>query len=282
MPTVQTNDIETYYERAGDGPPMVLAHGAGFDHRWWEPQVEALREDYELIRYDLRGHGRTRSSGDWHQYEMGLYALDLHRLVGRLGLDRPIVVGHSLGGMFLPTFAARYPESLRGMVLADAQVTPGEGVREWLFGNVLHPAIILVNRLFGLDWAESLQATIGKLLADDGEDRPGERDGDPAAYRESVSALHEREEVTRVQRGLRRFSRPPLETVTVPTLGVYGSLGRDLMGPTERGLATSVRDIRTHEVGDAGHMLTWTHAGECNRLLAEFAERVFEPDGTYI
>lgn len=277
MPSVRTNDIETHYERTGDGPPVVMAHGAGHDHRWWEPQVEALREDYEVITYDLRGHGRTGGEGDWHQYEMGLYALDLQRLVQRLDLDAPLVVGHSLGGMFLPEFAARYPDSVRGLVLADAQVTPGHGVKDWFFTNVAHPAVILVNRVFGLDRAEALQKAIGKLLADDDDDEhPAEADAELAAYRESVSEFHEREEVTRVQRGLRRFAGGPVEEITVPTLGVYGSLEREMMARNAEALALQHQSAEVEEVTDAGHLLTWTHADAFNEALLEFAGQVFD------
>ncbi|WP_276261362.1 alpha/beta fold hydrolase [Haloglomus litoreum] len=277
MPSVQTNDIETHYERTGDGPPVVMAHGAGYDHRWWEPQVEALAEQYEVITYDLRGHGRTGGGGDWHQYEMGLYALDLYRLVERLELDEPLVVGHSLGGMFLPEFAARYPDSVRGLVLADAQVTPGEGVGNWFFGNVVHPAVIMVNRVFGLDRAEALQEAIGRLLADDDdEERPADEDAELAAYQESVSERHEREEVTRVQRGLRRFAGGPVDEVTVPTLGVYGSLERKMMARNAEALSLQHGTATIEEIADAGHLLTWTHAKAFNEELVAFADRVFD------
>jgi pimeloyl-ACP methyl ester carboxylesterase len=279
MPSIQTNDVETYYERSGEGPTVVMAHGAGFDHRWWEPQVEALVENYEVVTYDLRGHGRTGGGADWHQYEMPLYATDLHRLIERLGLEEPLIVGHSLGGMFLPEFAARYPESLRGLVLADVQVKPGEGLDEWFFRNVVHPAVILTTRFLGVDRAEELQAVIARLFADDDDGPPGDADEDLAAYRESVGEYHERGEVTRVQRGLRRFSRAPLDDITVPTLGVYESLERDLMAPNERELAAVVADVETREIPDAGHMLTWTEAEAFNEALCSFLERVCRRNG---
>jgi pimeloyl-ACP methyl ester carboxylesterase len=59
MPTVRTNDIETYYERRGEGPPVVFVHGAIVDHSQWDPQLDALSGDYTTVAYDVRGHGRT-------------------------------------------------------------------------------------------------------------------------------------------------------------------------------------------------------------------------------
>lgn len=64
MPTVRSNDIETYYEQRGDGPPIVFVHGAIVDHSQWEPQLEGLSDEYTTIGYDVRGHGRTGGSVD--------------------------------------------------------------------------------------------------------------------------------------------------------------------------------------------------------------------------
>jgi pimeloyl-ACP methyl ester carboxylesterase len=49
VPTLATNDIETYYERAGSGPPVVFVHGGWLDRRTWTPQVEAFADEYEVI-----------------------------------------------------------------------------------------------------------------------------------------------------------------------------------------------------------------------------------------
>lgn len=274
MPTVRTNDVATYYEREGEGPPVVMAHGAGYDHRWWEPQVEALRDDYELTTYDLRGHGRTGGGGNWRSYPMQLYALDLHRLIEALDLDRPVVVGHSLGGMFLPAFATTYPDATRGLVLADAQVTDEVGLRERLVGNVLTPALILTNRLFGLDRAQQVAEAVGRLLADEDDPEP-EIDDALAAYQESVQERQDRPEMTRIQRGLRRFEGARLEELSVPTLGVYADLKRDLMADNAAALVGRAPDAEIEEVSDAGHLFTWTEPEAFNEALRGFLERVY-------
>jgi len=62
MPRVTTNGVETYYERRGDGPPVVCIHGLVLDHRMWYPQVAALEDEYELVTYDYRGHGNSEAS----------------------------------------------------------------------------------------------------------------------------------------------------------------------------------------------------------------------------
>jgi hypothetical protein len=91
VPTIQTNDVETYYERRGEGPPIVFVHGAWVDHRLWTPQVEALGDDYEVIAYDVRGHGKTGGS-EGRRYTIERFAADLKALVDALDLDRPTIV----------------------------------------------------------------------------------------------------------------------------------------------------------------------------------------------
>lgn len=122
MPTIQTNDITTWYDRTGEGMPIVFVHGAWTDHQMWEPQVEALADDYEVIAYDVQGHGRTGGSAE-EQCTAELFATDLRALINGLDLDRPVLCGLSLGGMIGQTYAARYPDKLRGLILTDTAVS---------------------------------------------------------------------------------------------------------------------------------------------------------------
>ena len=96
MPTVRTNDIETYYERRGSGPPLVFVHAAILDHAQWDPQVDALSDQYTTVAYDVRGHGRTGGSAR-NRYSIDLFADDLDALITALDLDDPVVVGLSTG-----------------------------------------------------------------------------------------------------------------------------------------------------------------------------------------
>ena len=87
MPSIQTNDIHTYYDRRGDGPPLVFIHGAILDHAQWEPQLERLSESYTTIAYDVRGHGRTGGSAK-ESYSIDLFGEDV--LCVELGTERTV------------------------------------------------------------------------------------------------------------------------------------------------------------------------------------------------
>jgi pimeloyl-ACP methyl ester carboxylesterase len=104
-----------HYSRRGNGPPVVLAHGVLDSGPCWSRVAEALERDYELIAYDARFHGRSDAPGDnaWHGVD------DFVGLVGALGLDRPVAIGHSLGAATVAGALAAQPDLLRAAVLAD-------------------------------------------------------------------------------------------------------------------------------------------------------------------
>jgi 3-oxoadipate enol-lactonase len=111
------NGITQYYARAGDGPPVVLIHALGLDHRMWGPQIERLANAGRVIAYDARGHGQTDvTSGP---YAMADFAEDLAGLLDALGVEAAHLVGISMGGMIAQEFALTRPHRVRSLVLAD-------------------------------------------------------------------------------------------------------------------------------------------------------------------
>lgn len=118
MPVIQTNDIETYYEHRGDGPPIVFIHGMFMSTTMWESQMDALSDAYTTIAYDVRGHGYTGGS-DRTPYSIDLFAADLDALLDALEIERAVICGLSMGGTIAQAFAAAHPEKVAGLVLAD-------------------------------------------------------------------------------------------------------------------------------------------------------------------
>jgi 3-oxoadipate enol-lactonase len=118
MPPIQAyaevNGTCLYYETAGSGTPVVLIHGSGSDLRLWDAQVETSAEQYLVLRYDLRGHGKSAVPGN----EPYAHAADLDALLGHLNLPQAHVIGLSLGGEIALNFALAYPEKTMNLVLA--------------------------------------------------------------------------------------------------------------------------------------------------------------------
>src|SRR5579884_790829 len=105
MPAVHANGIDIYYEdTGGEGAPVVLIHGHSVDLRMWPAQVLALREaGYRVVRYDVRGHGRSSVPNEG--YTWPVYAEDLRALLDTLDIGKAHLVGFSMGGGIALQFA---------------------------------------------------------------------------------------------------------------------------------------------------------------------------------
>lgn len=118
MPDIVVNGLSLYYERTGGNkPPIVLLHGITDTGRCWPRLVEALRGEYDLIGLDARGHGRSDkpSSG----YTPANMAADVAGFIRALGLDKPVLLGHSMGAMTASVTAATYPDLVGRAILED-------------------------------------------------------------------------------------------------------------------------------------------------------------------
>jgi len=114
--------VELNCEEVGKGIPVVLVHGFPLDHTIWEPVAEGLKDEARVIMPDLRGHGKSPHTED--VYTMRLLAEDLHALIDRLGLEKVILVGHSMGGYAALAFANAYPARLSALGLVATQADP--------------------------------------------------------------------------------------------------------------------------------------------------------------
>jgi pimeloyl-ACP methyl ester carboxylesterase len=115
--TAEVNGARIYYEVAGEGEPLVLVHAGIADSRMWESQIAAFAGRYRVIRYDLRGFGRTQMvEGPFSHHE------DLRGLLDFLGVERAHLVGCSMGGGAVLDFALVYPERVGNLVLVGSAV----------------------------------------------------------------------------------------------------------------------------------------------------------------
>jgi 3-oxoadipate enol-lactonase len=117
MPHARVGDIDMYYERQGEGPPLLFISGTGGDLRV-KPNVfdGALARSVELLAFDQRGLGQTSKPDQ--PYSMGGYADDAAGLMDSLGWESALVVGVSFGGMVAQELVLRHPTKVRRLVLA--------------------------------------------------------------------------------------------------------------------------------------------------------------------
>ena len=109
MPQIRLNDCLFHYTDQGSGPPLLLLHGLGSSERDWEYQVPALTEHYRVLCLDSRGHGQTEKGGNG--YSIPLFAADCLAFIQAMELEKPHIVGRSLGGMIAFQLATNSPET---------------------------------------------------------------------------------------------------------------------------------------------------------------------------
>ena len=115
---VITNALRIHYYRSGgDRPPVVLAHGITDSGECWPRVAPVLAQEYDVITYDARGHGRSETPRA--PYSSVEQADDLAGLITALGLKQPCLVGHSMGAATVSLTAARHPGLMRAIVLED-------------------------------------------------------------------------------------------------------------------------------------------------------------------
>lgn len=127
-----------YEDTKTDLPPLLLVHGCGCDHRSLTPQLEFFCQSHRVVSVDLRGHGE--SDAPQQEYTMAGFADDLVWLCDQLSLEKPMVVGHSMGGNVILELAASFPEVPSSLVMIDSVMLPPQAMLDSLrsqFAGVL-------------------------------------------------------------------------------------------------------------------------------------------------
>lgn len=248
VPTVRTNDIETYYEQRGDGPPVVFVHAAIVDHAQWAPQLDVLSDEHTTIAYDLRGHGRTGGSTN-EAYSIDLFADDLEAFVDALGLEKPVICALSTGGCIAQVYAARHPEGISGLVLADTFTSEVLDWRDRLQFAALK-ATIPPARLVGYERVERVKNWVHERF-----DKGASGDYENIERLRADSPPMDSEEFTKVIRAVANFpgTEVALSAIPVPTLVLYGENELGFVRRHVRKIADDIPNAVLREVPDAGH-----------------------------
>ncbi len=119
MSYIERDGVRIFYEAQGDGPPVLLTHGYGATSQMWGGQVEAFRDRYRIIVWDMRGHGQTDYPEDQAAYSEAHTVADMAGVLEACGVERAVIAGLSLGGYSTLAFHLVHPERVRAMMLFD-------------------------------------------------------------------------------------------------------------------------------------------------------------------
>jgi pimeloyl-ACP methyl ester carboxylesterase len=143
MPYVETPGLKIHYRMAGTGStPIVLIHGNYASSRWWEPMLANVPDAYRAFAPDLRGCGSrenhsTRRGPALRRFSIQDMAQDIEAFLTGLGIERAVIVGHSMGGLVATSFATLFADKVLALVLQDTG--PAGGIS---LGSVTTPLLL--------------------------------------------------------------------------------------------------------------------------------------------
>lgn len=231
-----------YLEHGADGPPLVLLPGITSPAITWAFISERLAAFSRVITLDNRGRGLS-SSGQDLSYYLADYADDAAGIIHALGIERPVVLGHSMGGRIAIKLAATAPEVVGRLIIADPPVS-GPGRRPYPIP---------------LPWYLE-----GRDLATRGEAMPV-AGGPLANWTEEQLALRTEWlptcDVTALTESHRSFDDEDIHSlmpsIECPTLLICAANGGTITPEDEHEIVGLIDDCRSMRIPDVGHMIPW-------------------------
>jgi 3-oxoadipate enol-lactonase len=258
--TMKTSDGRFGYEAAGDPAltPLVFLHGIGGAARAWRGQLACFGDRYRAIAWDMPGYA---GSAPLATVSIATLADALQDFLRQIGAKKPVLVGHSIGGMIVQQWLTKYADLAAAVVLAQTSPAFGKADGDWQKS--------FIDARFGpLDRGEtmvSLAPSLVKGLVGDNPDAKGmelARDCmatvPEASYRSAMLAL------------LGFDQRRALGDIAVPTLVLSGSRDKNAPAPMMAKMASYIPTAEYVELEGAGHLVNLERPAAFNAALDRF------------
>jgi pimeloyl-ACP methyl ester carboxylesterase len=255
-----------YYEVAGEGPAVVLGHAGIADLRMWDDQVAPFAERYTVVRYDIRGFGRSPAAdAPWSAHD------DIAALLDHVAIGTAAVVGVSMSGAISVDFAVTHPGRLWALVLVGAAL---DGF-DWGQDAEMTTADAEEVRLLEAGDIDGAVEHEVRIWVDGPRREAGQAD---AAVRESVAEM---------QRAIYESGRNPtehaadldpraitrLEEISAPTLVLAGDADFDGIQQIAGILASRIPGAERAVIRNTAHVPNMERPAEFNRLVLDFLAR---------
>lgn len=227
---------------AGQGPPVLLIHGLGWDGSLWNPTLDLLSGDHHVLASDTRGHGTTDAPAG--PYSIDGFARDYAALLDALGLSSLCVVGLSQGGMIAQTLALTRPDLVGALVLVSTSSRSDPGAQASMEARLeameqkgaAGAAIVAAESIFSPGWRAAHLAEVERFVA----------------WRAAMP-LEPIKAATRAAYGFDVSNE--LSRIRVPTLVVAGSADRLTPPASMEDIAARIPGARLVVLPDVGHIL---------------------------
>jgi 3-oxoadipate enol-lactonase len=261
IPTsLTTKDGRFGYEAAGaaDLPPLVFLHGIGGAARVWRKQLDAFSDQHRAIAWDMPGYG---GSAPLPSVSIAALADALKDFLQQVSAVKPILVGHSIGGMIVQQLLTHDPIIAEYVVLAQTSPAFGKPDGDW-------QKEFLEARLGPLDRGETLASLASKLVADLIGD-----DADPDGIKLALDCMASVPEASyrAAMKSMLGFDlRTSLGKIAVPTLVLAGTKDKNAPAPMVKKMASFIPNATYVELEGVGHLVALEQPDEFNAVLGDF------------
>ncbi len=243
--------VRLYFEDHGKGPAVLLSHGYSATSQMWRAQIEAFKDRYRILVWDMRGHGESDYPGDPDLYSRLHTVADMAALLDECGLESAVIGGLSLGGYSTLAFHQKHPERCDALMLFDC----GPGFKK-------DEARLKWNEI-AEGRAKRFEAEGLSVLGDRAEVLLAKhRDASGLAHAARGMLAHDSSEVI--------FSLPEIEK---PTLVLAGADDAPFLAATDY-MAAKIPNAQKVIVSDAGHAANIDNPKDFNAAMDDFLVRV--------
>jgi pimeloyl-ACP methyl ester carboxylesterase len=267
MPKIKANNIEIYYEVHGAGEPLVLISGIGYPLWQWHKMVPYLAEHFQVITFDNRGVGQTdKPTGP---YSAQMLAADTSGLLDELGIEKAVIMGHSMGGFIAQSLALDFPEKVSKLILCSTN-----------FGGPNHiPITPEAIAVLSDTTSDPLTRFTNGLKV---STAPGWADANPEMVKEwiewrVVNPLDVAAYQAQMAIGLGLMSEEAafekkLSRISVPTLILFGA--HDKVVPPENAelIQKQIRGSQVAIIPDAGHFFPLEASEAASQIVIDFVK----------
>jgi 3-oxoadipate enol-lactonase len=257
---MKTKDGRFGYEAAGDPsmPPLVFLHGIGGAARAWRRQLDFFRGRYRTLAWDMPGYD---GSTPLPTVSIAALADALHDFLQQVGAMKPVLIGHSIGGMIVQQLLAKHPRIASAIVLAQTSPAFGKPDGDW-------QKAFIDARLGPLDRGETLASLAPSLVKELVGDDPDI--GGMELARDCMACVPEATYRATMLAMLGFDQRNALKDIVVPTLLLSGSKDKNAPAPIMAKMATYVPSAKYIELEGVGHLANMERPGAFNAALDSF------------
>ncbi|MDF2882823.1 MAG: alpha/beta hydrolase [Clostridiaceae bacterium] len=256
----KVNGTCLYYEMTGKGEVIVLIHSGFTDLRLWDDQFDFFGKYFKVIRYDIRGFGKSQRPS-----EPFSHCEDLKGLFNYLGIDKAHLIGVSVGGAIAIDFTLQYPQLVKSLILSGPSLNGYNFTRDEVSRQISSAGISIAKR------DENFNESVEFML-----NNPVWRQSNPKA-REHLKNMFINTSLEWELRDLEKIESPPaserLSEITKRTLLIIGSEDSKPIKEISIVLVTGISSAEKVEIKGTGHLSNLDKPDEFNKIVLEFLMR---------